>query len=452
MQQSRHYIPETIIKTDRDDHGVSLPLSDVCPLGMLVTDGKGTCLYSNEAYQALCGLTAEEIIGSNWADVIAPEDHEATVAHWHNAVEEGGSFLCESRLMRSNGEVVWIRRNGAKLNDTLPDQGYVHTVEDISEYKVHELARRKAEDELFDAKERAQVTLDSIGDAVLSTDLSGHVSYMNVIAENLTGYTRQEAIGRPLAEIFRVVYATTHKTVVDPARRAVESDRIVALEANALLVAKDGLEVAIEDSAAPIHDRFGTVTGAVIVFHDVQYSRENAARMAYLAQHDALTGLPNRNAFTERFEQSLALARRHRTKMGLLFIDLDNFKTINDALGHDDGDQALKALASRLVGCVRSTDSVCRYGGDEFVVLLSEITHQDHAYEVVEKIRQAVTVPLMINDCGLSLELSIGVSVYPDHGGTVESLLRKADAEMYRVKMSNRLARANAQERPLRPH
>ncbi|WP_339799842.1 GGDEF domain-containing protein [uncultured Marinobacter sp.] len=249
-----------------------------------------------------------------------------------------------------------------------------------------------------------------------------------------------------------MVDATTHKSVVDPARRAIESDSIVALEANALLVAKDGLELAIEDSAAPIHDRFGAVTGAVIVFHDVKFSRENAARMAYLAQHDALTGLPNRTAFTDRFEQSLALARRHQTKMGLLFIDLDNFKVINDELGHDEGDEVLKALASRLVGCVRSTDSVCRYGGDEFVVLLSEITKQEHAYAVAEKIQRAVTVPLMINERGISLELSIGVSVYPDHGGNVDALMRKADAEMYRVKISNRHARARAQQPALRPH
>ncbi len=190
MRNYLRYIAETTIKTDKAGHGVSLPLSDVCPLGMLVTDREGKCQYSNKAYQELCGRTGDELMGTHWADNLAPEDRDTTLEHWEKAAQEGGSLLCEARLMRSNGEVVWTRRNAAILNDALPDQGYIHTVEDISIYKVHELARRKAEEELFDAKERAQVTLDSIGDAVLTTDLEGRVSYMNIVAESLTGYTR----------------------------------------------------------------------------------------------------------------------------------------------------------------------------------------------------------------------------------------------------------------------
>jgi len=146
---------------------------------------------------------------------------------------------------------------GESLSDNDPGQGYVHAVEDISTYKAHERARKKAEEQLFEAKERAQVTLDSIGDAVLSTDMHGRVSYMNVVAETLTGYSRHEAVGNLLSDIFNVVDATTHEPMDDPARRAIQSDSIVALEANALLVAKDGTELAIEDSAAPIHNRQG---------------------------------------------------------------------------------------------------------------------------------------------------------------------------------------------------
>src|SRR5690606_33750346 len=221
---------------------------------------------------------------------------------------------------------------------------------------AHERARIRAEEALFEEKERAQVTLDSIGDAVLSTDMHGRVSYMNRVAETLTGFTRQEAIGRPLSDIFHVVDATTHKPTEDPARRAIQSDSIVELEANALLITKDGAELAIEDSAAPIHNRHGAVVGAVIVFHDARFSRATTARMEHLAQHDELTGLHNRGAFFERFEQSLALAQRHGKQMGVLFIDLDNFKMINDRYGHNIGDRALATLGSKLKSSVRATD------------------------------------------------------------------------------------------------
>ncbi|CAN0602969.1 unnamed protein product, partial [Ectocarpus sp. 12 AP-2014] len=193
-----------------------------------------------------------------------------------------------------------------------------------------------------------------------------------------------------------------------------------------------------EDSAAPIHNRHGVVVGAVIVFHDARFSRETTARMAHLASHDALTGLHNRTAFDERFEQALALARRHDKQMGLLFIDLDNFKGINDALGHNSGDLILTALAGKLRDCVRTTDTICRYGGDEFVVLLSEINEPDHAFAVADKIREVVATPMMIAGQEVVLRLSIGVSVYPDNGETAVDLLAKADNAMYRVKILNR--------------
>lgn len=438
MLKHRDFFPLAVDAEANARQGHGIPLGDVLPLGILVTDRDGKCLYSNMAYQELCGLTSEELIGSHWSAVIHPQDHEQTVRHWNDAVLGLKPFMYEARLQRSNDEVIWTRRNAALLTDNMPGFGYVHTLEDITTYKAHEKAREKAEEALFEEKERAQVTLDSIGDAVLSTDIEGRVVYMNVVAETLTGFSRQEAIGRPLGDIFQVVDADTHQPVDDPARRAIQSDSIVALEANALLVAKDGLKLAIEDSAAPIHNRHGAVTGAVIVFHDARFSRETTTRMEFLAQHDALTGLYNRNAFYQRFEQALALARRHEKQMGLLFIDLDNFKGINDVLGHDSGDTILVELSRQLKTGVRMTDTVCRYGGDEFVVLLGEIAQPDHAFAVADKLREAAAAPMVIGEHDVALQLSIGVSVYPDNGETADELLKKADTAMYRIKELNR--------------
>ncbi|MGM0768299.1 MAG: diguanylate cyclase domain-containing protein [Pseudomonadota bacterium] len=438
MLRYRDFFPSAADKPTGGAPGNGTPLSDALPLGILVTDPDGKCLYSNMAYQKLCGWSGDELIGSHWGAVIHPLDHDKTLRHWKAAVLSRIPFLSEARLKRADGKVIWTRHHAAPLTDPAHGDGYAHTVEDITCYKAHERAGKKAEEQLFEEKERAQVTLDSIGDAVLSTDIDGRVSYMNVVAETLTGFGRREAIGRPLSDIFQVVDASTHKPKPDPARRAIQSDRIVALEANALLVAKDGVELAIEDSAAPIHNRYGVVVGAVIVFHDARFSRATTARMAHLAQHDALTGLHNRNAFHERFEQALALARRHGKQMSLLFIDLDNFKGINDELGHHSGDLILAALAGKLKTCVRATDTVCRYGGDEFVVLLSEIDEPAHAFAVAEKIRQAVAAPMIIAGQEVGLQLSIGVSVYPDNGETAAALLSTADDAMYRVKLLNR--------------
>lgn len=438
MLRYRDFFPLSADPQSQSGPGRGLPLSDVLPLGILVTDRRGKCLYSNAAYQKLCGWSGDELIGSHWSAAVHPQDHARVIQHWNEAILGHKPFLFEARLKHASGDTVWTRHNAALLTDNMPGHGYVHTVEDISTYKAHERARIKAEEQLFEEQERAQVTLDSIGDAVLSTDIHGRVSYMNLVAETLTGYSREEAIGQPLGDIFQVMDATTHQLTEDPARRAIEADSIVALEANALLVARDGTELAIEDSAAPIHNRNGVVVGAVIVFHDARFSRAATARMEHLAQHDALTGLHNRTAFYERFEQSLALAKRHGKQMGLLFIDLDNFKAINDLLGHESGDIILAVLAGKLKNLIRAADTVCRYGGDEFVVLLGEIAQPDHAYAVADKIREAAAAPLVIDGHKVSLQLSIGVSVYPDHGQSADALMKQADNAMYKVKALNR--------------
>lgn len=413
-------------------------VNDALPMGVLVTDLDGKCLYSNAAYQKLSGWAGEALLGSHWSAQVHPDDRQSVLEHWEAALEAHQPYLCESRIQGANSDSVWIRRNIAALGEGHEWQGYVHSVEDMSVFKAEEAVRKAAEDRFYADQQRAQVTLDSIGDAVLSTGIDGRVTYMNVVAETLTGFGRQEAIGQPLSDVFQVVDAVTRKPVVDPAQRAIESDSTVALEINSLLISRDGEELAIEDSAAPIHDRSGAVIGAVIVFHDARLSRETTAKMAHLAQHDPLTGLVNRHAFAEHFEQSLALARRHRTQMAILFIDVDNFKDINDALGHECGDIILAALAIKLLGCLRAADTLCRYGGDEFVVLLSEIAEAGDAFEVADKLREAAVKPMDVKGENIHLRISTGVSIYPEDGDTVDALLHCADTAMYECKAYNK--------------
>ena len=300
------------------------------------------------------------------------------------------------------------------------------------------IGRKAGEDALFMEKERAQVTLNSIGDAVLSTDIAGNVTYLNLVAEHMTGWSWQEAVGRPLAEVFQIIDGATRELARNPMAQAVQENKTVGLTANCILIRRDGFESAIEDSAAPIHDRGGRVTGAVIVFHDVSAARATTQKMSHLAQHDFLTGLPNRMLLSDRVANAIALARRRSKQHAVLFLDLDRFKYTNDSLGHPIGDKLLQSVAQRLVACVRGSDTVSRQGGDEFVVLLSEIEHAEDAALSAEKMLLALAAPHSIAENELHITASIGISIYPDDGRDAETLIKCADTAMYHAKGKGR--------------
>jgi diguanylate cyclase (GGDEF)-like protein/PAS domain S-box-containing protein len=300
------------------------------------------------------------------------------------------------------------------------------------------IARKSREGILFCDKERAQVTLNSIGDAVLSTDGNWRITFLNPVAEKLIGWTNAEAGGRQLTDVFQVINATTRERVVPSLEFEVEKGRTMILPPNCVLVRRDGHESPIEDSAAPIHDRGGHIAGMVVVFHDVSEAHAMAQRMTHLAEHDILTSLPNRALLDDRLEQGIALAQRHSRRLAVLFIDLDHFKHINDSLGHLIGDQLLKAVALRITPCVRSSDTVSRQGGDEFIVLLSEVAHAEDAALIAEKIRLAMLEPYTIANHFLHLTTSIGVSVYPEDGTDPETLIQSADTAMYHAKERGR--------------
>jgi diguanylate cyclase (GGDEF)-like protein/PAS domain S-box-containing protein len=413
-------------------------MSDASPLGIFVSDAEGSCIYTNAAYHAISGLKLEETLGTNWSMAIHPEDRERVLAEWRVAARDQAPFQTEFRFLQKDERIVWTRVNSAAMLDGKKWFGLVQTVEDITERKAAEFTVRVAEENLFMEKERAQVTLNSIGDAVLTTDTLGNVTYLNLVAEAMTGWAHDEALGRPITEVFHIVDGTTRLAAANPMLRAIGENMAVGLATNSVLIRRDGSESAIEDSAAPIHNRDGQVTGAVIVFHDVSESRAMALEMAHLAQHDFLTGLPNRLLLTERFSHAIGLAQRHKKQVGLLFLDLDNFKHINDSLGHAVGDLLLQSVANRLVECVRTTDTVCRQGGDEFVILLAEIGQPQDAAHVAETLRAALDMPHLIDGHELHISLSIGISVYPDDGTHVDTLMQNADTAMYHAKASGR--------------
>jgi diguanylate cyclase (GGDEF)-like protein/PAS domain S-box-containing protein len=270
----------------------------------------------------------------------------------------------------------------------------------------------------------------------MSVDLTGAVTYVNPAAAALTGWSQEAAAGRPFDQVFRIVDHETGDRSRNPLRLAMTLDTIVGLTPDCLLVRRDGARTAIEDSAAPIRDADGRVIGAVIVFRDVGAALATSRWMSHLAQHDVLTGLPNRLLLRDRITEAIALGRRRRKPVAVGFLDLDGFKAVNDSLGHAVADQVLQAMAIRLRESLRESDTVSRYGGDEFVVVLPEIEHAGDADLVALKLLRSVARPLGIESHVVHVSASLGVSVYPDHGDDAATLIAKADRAMYEAKRS----------------
>lgn len=300
------------------------------------------------------------------------------------------------------------------------------------------IQRKLREDELFIEKERAETVLNSIADAVISTDSGGKIISLNAVAERMTGWMLAEATGQAFANVFRVIDGMTRKPLPDPLELAIRGNKHVGVATDSILLRRDQAEIPIEYSAAPIHDRSKQVTGAVIVFHDVSEAHSMVRRMTHFAQHDFLTGLPNRLLLNDRLAQTISIARRRRKKLAVLFVDVDRFKNINDSLGHLIGDKLLQSIAQRLATCVRDSDTVSRQGGDEFVLLLADVDHTSAAEHSAAKILAVMAEKHSIAGHDIHVTLSIGISVFPEDGEDAGTLLRNADAAMYHAKASGR--------------
>jgi len=300
------------------------------------------------------------------------------------------------------------------------------------------IQRKTVEATFFIEKARAEITINSISDAVIGTDMSGNVDYLNIVAEGMTGWSREETRGRPIGEVMIIIDCSSRVLEPNPTELVLQHNKTMGLTAGTILIRRDGKEVVIEDSAAPIHDWDGKLTGAVIVFHDITAAKDMGLKMAYLAQHDFLTNLSNRVLLNDRITQAIALAKRRGTRLAVLFLDLDNFKYINDSLGHAIGDELLKSVARALCACVRSSDTVSRQGGDEFVILVTEDKYAEDAALPANKILAALAVPHSISEHELHVMASIGISVYPEDGHDTETLITNADTTMYHAKEKGR--------------
>ncbi|MGN2248462.1 EAL domain-containing protein [Frateuria sp. GZRe14] len=402
-------------------------------VGMALVRPDGRFLRVNEAVCRMLGYSEEEFLTLSIADVTHPDDYGNDLAQIEQMLEgRTDAYQMEKRNLHKDGHVVHFQLSTSLVRDEHGKPLYfVSQVEDISQRKQYEEA-------LFRERELAEVTLNSIGDAVIAADLELRVTSLNPIAEGLTGWTAAEARGRLMDEVFRLRDARTGTALENPLRAAIERNAIVDLEGKAVLLHRNGFETPIEDSSAPIHDHAGHAIGGVLVFRDVSETRALALKMIHLTQLDTLTGLPNRSQMQGPIEQAVATARRRQQRCALLYIDIDHFKQINDQHGPANGDRVLRAFAQQLRQALHDDDLLCRHHGDEFVVLLPQVEAPGQAASVAQRLIAHGERTTVAGLPELVLHMSVGISLCPDDAADADELLRNADSAMYEVKVGGR--------------
>ncbi len=301
------------------------------------------------------------------------------------------------------------------------------------------LYKQEIEKKLQEKHQQLTAVINSMGYAVVVTDTNGCVQIMNPIAEQLTGWKQNEAIGKDLTEVFSLIDNQTKEPIDNLAKQAIKADAILSLPENCTLIAKDGRKIAIGDSVAPIRDDDGKITGAILVCQDITKRKQKEAQLLRNAFYDGLTALPNRILFTDRLRQTIERSKRHNDyDFAVLFLDLDGFKAINDRFGHQMGDNLLVAIAQRLELCLRSGDTVARFGGDEFAILLEEIKDVSDATNIAKRIHESLALPLNLNGHDIICTGSIGIALSGSKHNEPESLLRDADIAMYHAKQQGK--------------
>jgi len=409
-----------LLSSERRYQGLYDSLSD----GVLLRSREGVVLDCNRAFCEMLGYRREELIGHPTRQ-FTPAGYEDVESRANEQIESAGySKEFEMEYVRQDGKNIWVRLRGWKIvgEDGEPTH-YWGTARDIT-------AEREAQLQL----ELSRKVIRHTSEAMLVTDAEERIITVNPAFERITGYAAAEVIGKTPA----ILRSGRHDAAFYDAMW-VQLQRVGEWQGEIWDRRKSGEiypkylsinAVREDDEQAPTH--------YVAIFTDISERKAQEARIEFLAHHDPLTGLPNRAALEAYLEGALAMARRHQTQVAVLFVDLDNFKTINDSLGHQAGDELLCEVASRLQGACRESDRVARLGGDEFVIILEGIRQAEAIAGVAEKILEAVNAPYQIGDRELHTSPSIGISVYPIDGPDTATLMRNADTAMYYAKANGR--------------
>jgi diguanylate cyclase (GGDEF)-like protein/PAS domain S-box-containing protein len=401
--------------------------------GVYQTSLAGRFLSANPALVTMLGFDrVDELLAlPDAADLyVDPRQRSELI---RQLLRDGEVRAAEYELRRRDGRVITVSENAKLMRDEVGrPTGLEGTLSDVTE-------RRRAELAVHAEKERAQVTLQSIGDAVITTDAAGVIDYVNPVAEQITGWRLDEARGRPLDEAFRVINEASRDAVENLAIRCLRENRVIVGGDQAALIDRQGRELPIQNSAAPIRDREGRSLGTVVVFRDVSRERRLRRALSYQATHDALTGLINRREFEHRLHAALAATRaRPELEHALVYVDLDQFKVVNDTCGHPAGDRLLKQVTGLLQTRVRSSDTLARLGGDEFGILLQDCG-LEQAMKIADGLRQAIR-EFRYEWSGQTIQIgaSIGIVAIDRDTESVAATMSAVDVACYAAKDQGR--------------
>ena len=406
-------------------------LLDAAPDAMVIVEQHGNVVAVSRESESLFGWSEAELVGHPMERLIAPRFQRMHTAQREHNDEAGGTHPRRAPLAglarRRDGTEFPVEISQSRLGHG-KDAYLLVTVRDLTEW-------RRAQDTLYAQKERALVTLESIGDAIATTDPNGMITYLNPGAERLTGWRAAEALGQPLDTVLTLISDATRLPIESPAVRCLREGRVVDLPEGILLLRRDATEVAISDSAAPIRNRSGATVGVVVIFHDITEKRRVDQRLTHAASHDTLTGLVNRAEFERRVARCVTDAvSDERGEHALAFLDLDGFKLINDTCGHEAGDEVLRDLSRLLSREMRRRDTLARLGGDEFGALIEHCAMAE-AEEIASKLCRIVhDYRFTWNDKEFSVGVSIGLVPINGRSGRVSSILRAADIACYVAK------------------
>lgn len=387
-----------------------------------------TLTFVNAAYARFFGQPPQDLIGKRFIDFLNPSERADVVEQLAAFAPERPERQYEHKTVRADGIARWHLWHDFALFD---DSGKAEHFQSVG---VDITSRKEAEASLFAEKERAQVTLHSIGDAVITTDAAAIVQYLNPVAEQLTGWPDDEARGQPLRDVFHIVNEQNREPAPDPVAFCLQNGATAGLDHHTVLISRDGKEYDIDDSAAPIRGQDERILGAVLVFHDIAATRQWARQMAHDASHDALTGLVNRAEFEKRLERAVSSARQYGARHAVCYLDLDQFKTVNDTAGHAAGDELLKQVNSLLSGMFRERDTLARIGGDEFGLLLDNCP-LDRALTIAQTVVKTIR-NYRFHWEGRSYQIGVSIGLVPINAqaGSTAELLTQADAACYTAK------------------
>ena len=388
-------------------------------------DVSGRRIYNNPAYRLIFGDEALKV-GSDSFSEIHPDDRDRIRAAFRRTVETGTGERAEFRFLLNDGSVRHIESEGNVVFDA---DGNVSKVIVVSRDVT---ARRQAEEALRESEQRFRAIFENAAIGIARVSPAGHFLQVNDVFCKIIGYSREELLSQQFS-FQQITFPEDRETTLAWIRKLLDSaSDSYSIEKR--YIRKDGSVVWVNVSVSLLRDIGGKPLYFISAAQDITGRKALEAQLRHLSNYDILTDLPNRTLLGDRARQALASARRDKTRMALMYVDLDEFKPVNDTLGHNVGDLLLKEAAKRMLDCVRASDTVARIGGDEFVVLLPAIESDQDAMVVAEKIRAALCRPFDLAGCGIRISSSIGIAIYPDDGSDEKLLLNHADAAMYCAK------------------